>query len=76
MTIGGGEEEEEEKEEGEKEEEEVHMSRFSVLMRWVYYESGCLLEHLFSENNRKHQPSIQLQMISHNLTLILTVTSR
>jgi hypothetical protein len=60
----------------EEEEEEVHISRFSVLMRWVYYESGCLLEHLFTENNRKHQPSKQLQMISHNLTLIWTVISR
>jgi hypothetical protein len=66
------EEKEEENEEEKKEKEEVHISRFSVLMRWVYYESGCLLEHLFTENNRKHQLSKQLQMISHNLMLILS----
>jgi hypothetical protein len=34
------------------EEEDVQTSRFSVLMRWVYYKSGYLLEHLFTENNK------------------------
>ena len=63
-------------EEDEEEEEDVHISRFSVLIRCVYYESGCLLEHLFTQKKGNHQPSKQLEMISHNLMLILTVISR